>query len=55
MKESSENVHIPTGGLQHLTYILTGEVEHLDSMGNHVKLNSGGVHWMKAGKGIVHD
>jgi redox-sensitive bicupin YhaK (pirin superfamily) len=45
----------PHRGIATLTYILSGEVEHLDSMGNHVKLSSGGVHWMKAGKGIVHD
>jgi redox-sensitive bicupin YhaK (pirin superfamily) len=44
----------PHRGIATLTYILSGEVEHLDSMGNHVKLCSGGVHWMKAGKGIVH-
>jgi len=45
----------PSRGIATLTYILNGEVEHLDSMGNHVRLSSGGVHWMKAGKGIVHD
>jgi len=38
-----------------LTYILVGEVEHLDSVENHVKLNSGGAHWMKAGKGVIYD
>jgi redox-sensitive bicupin YhaK (pirin superfamily) len=41
-------------GIARLTYILAGEVEHMDSIGNHIKLSSGGVHWMKAGKGIVH-
>jgi hypothetical protein len=45
----------PHRGIATLTYILSGEVEHLDSMGNHVKLSSGGAHWMKAGKGIVRD
>src|SRR4029077_17779297 len=45
----------PHRGITTLTYILSGEVEHLDSKGNHVKLNSGGVHWMNAGKGIVQD
>jgi redox-sensitive bicupin YhaK (pirin superfamily) len=45
----------PLRGIATLTYILAGEVEHLDSMGNHVKLNSGGVHWTNAGKGIVHN
>jgi redox-sensitive bicupin YhaK (pirin superfamily) len=45
----------PHRGIITLTYILGGEVEHLDSMGNHAKLSSGGVHWMKAGKGVIHD
>src|ERR1700676_4790447 len=45
----------PYRGIATLTYILAGEVEHLDSIGNHVKLCSGGVHWMNAGKGIVHN
>lgn len=45
----------PHRGIATLTYILCGEVEHLDSIGNHAKLSSGGAHWMKAGKGVVHD
>jgi len=45
----------PCRGITTLTYILAGEVEHLDSIGNHVKLSSGGVHWSNAGKGIVHN
>jgi redox-sensitive bicupin YhaK (pirin superfamily) len=43
----------PCRGIASLTYILAGEVEHLDSIGNHVKLHTGGVHWTNAGKGIV--
>jgi redox-sensitive bicupin YhaK (pirin superfamily) len=43
----------PYRGITTLTYILDGEVEHLDSMGNYAKLGSGGAHWMKAGKGII--
>lgn len=61
-KQSSNELHEGVGkcpqphrGIATLTYILSGEVEHLDSKGNHVKLSSGGVHWMKAGKGIIHD
>ena len=61
-KQSSDELHKgvvgkcshPHRGIVILTYILSGEVEHADSIGNHVKLSSGGVHWMKAGKGIVH-
>jgi redox-sensitive bicupin YhaK (pirin superfamily) len=45
----------PHRGVATLTYILDGEVEHLDSLGNYAKVCSGGAHWMKAGKGIVHD
>jgi redox-sensitive bicupin YhaK (pirin superfamily) len=45
----------PHRGIATLTYIIAGEVEHVDSIGNHVKLNSGGVHWTNAGKGIIHD
>ena len=42
-------------GIAILTYVLMGEVEHLDSIGHHEKPCSGGVHWTKAGKGIVYD
>ena len=42
-------------GIATLTYILSGEGEHFDSRGNHGKIYSGGVQWMKAGNGIVHD
>jgi len=45
----------PHRGIATLTYILFGEVEHLDSLENHVKLGSGGAHCMKAGKGVIHD
>ena len=45
----------PHRGIATLTYILNGEEEHFDSQGNYGKINSGGVQWMKAGGGIVHD
>ena len=45
----------PYRGIATLTYIICGEVEHLDGMGNQVRLSSGCLHWMKAGKGILHD
>ncbi len=45
----------PHRGIAMLTYILAGEVEYSDSLGNHSKLSSGGMQWTKAGKGIVHD
>jgi redox-sensitive bicupin YhaK (pirin superfamily) len=54
-KGLSGNHPQPCRGVATLTYILAGEVEHFDSTGNHVKLSSGAVHWMKAGNGIIHD
>jgi redox-sensitive bicupin YhaK (pirin superfamily) len=45
----------PHRGIATLTYILNGEGEHFDSRGHHAKVFSGGVQWMKAGNGILHD
>lgn len=45
----------PHRGIATLTYILNGEDEHFDSAGNYAMVHSGGVQWMKAGDGIVHD
>jgi len=45
----------PHRGIATLTYVLNGEEEHFDSRGNYGKIRSGGVQWMKAGNGIVHD
>jgi hypothetical protein len=45
----------PHRGIATLSYILAGENEHFDSAGNHAKVYSGGIQWMKSGNGIVHD
>jgi redox-sensitive bicupin YhaK (pirin superfamily) len=45
----------PHRGIATLTYILHGKGEHYDSRGNHDTIYSGGVQWMKAGNGIIHD
>lgn len=45
----------PHRGIATLTYILSGEGEHFDSRGHHARVFSGGVQWMKAGNGIIHD
>lgn len=45
----------PHRGIATLTYIINGEGEHFDSRGNHTKVFSGGIQWMKAGNGIIHD
>ena len=45
----------PHRGIATLTYVIDGEGEHFDSRGNHAKVFSGGVQWMNAGNGIIHD
>jgi len=45
----------PHRGIATLSYIINGEDEHVDSAGNHARVSSGGIQWMKAGNGIIHD
>ncbi|SFM88905.1 hypothetical protein SAMN05428949_1186 [Chitinophaga sp. YR627] len=45
----------PHRGIATLTYIISGEDEHFDSAGNYAMVHSGGVQWMNAGNGIIHD
>ena len=45
----------PHRGIATLSYSLSGEMEHFDSRGNRGTIHSGGVQWMKAGNGIVHN
>src|SRR5512136_2187833 len=44
----------PHRGIETITYVLKGDVEHGDSMGNNGVISSGDVQWMTAGSGIVH-
>jgi redox-sensitive bicupin YhaK (pirin superfamily) len=44
----------PHRGIETITYVLHGEVEHGDSMGNKGMIRSGEVQWMTAGSGIIH-
>ena len=44
----------PHRGIETITYILKGTVEHKDSLGNSGELNDGDVQWMTAGSGILH-
>jgi redox-sensitive bicupin YhaK (pirin superfamily) len=44
----------PHRGIETITYVLTGNVEHSDSLGNQGSLGAGDVQWMTAGRGIVH-
>ncbi len=44
----------PHRGIETITYILDGDVEHQDSLGNGGVISSGDVQWMTAGGGILH-
>jgi redox-sensitive bicupin YhaK (pirin superfamily) len=44
----------PHRGIETITYMLEGQVEHGDSMGNKGVISSGDVQWMTAGSGIIH-
>jgi redox-sensitive bicupin YhaK (pirin superfamily) len=45
----------PHRGIETITYMLSGEVKHGDSLGNSGVIRSGDVQWMTAGSGIVHE
>ena len=44
----------PHRGIETITYVLSGEVDHGDSLGNRGTLGAGDVQWMTAGSGILH-
>ena len=44
----------PHRGIETITYVLNGSVEHGDSLGNSGLLGAGDVQWMTAGSGILH-
>ena len=44
----------PHRGIETITYVLAGTVEHGDSLGNTGTLGAGDVQWMTAGSGIMH-
>ena len=44
----------PHRGIETVTYMLHGKIEHQDSMGNKGVIESGDIQWMTAGSGIVH-
>ncbi len=44
----------PHRGIETITYVLSGSVEHQDSLGNSGNLGAGDVQWMTAGSGILH-
>ena len=44
----------PHRGMETITYVLDGDVEHQDSLGNRGIIRPGDVQWMTAGSGIIH-
>jgi len=44
----------PHRGIETITYVLAGTVEHGDSLGNNGAIEAGDIQWMTAGSGIVH-
>lgn len=45
----------PHRGFQTVTYMLAGKMRHKDSVGNEGVIDAGGIQWMNAGKGIIHE
>jgi len=44
----------PHRGMETITYVISGQVDHRDSLGNSGSIRSGDVQWMTAGSGIIH-
>jgi redox-sensitive bicupin YhaK (pirin superfamily) len=44
----------PHRGIETITYVLEGEIDHGDSLGNEGTIGAGDVQWMTAGSGIIH-
>src|SRR5260221_11192585 len=44
----------PHRGIETITYVLAGEVNHGDSLGNRGRMGAGDVQWMTAGRGNLH-
>lgn len=45
----------PHRGIETVTYMLAGRVNHADSLGNSGSISAGDVQWMTAGRGIMHE
>jgi quercetin 2,3-dioxygenase len=45
----------PHRGIETVTYVLRGEVQHKDTLGNSGSIGAGDVQWMTAGRGIMHE
>lgn len=44
----------PHRGIETVTYLISGRIDHEDSLGNKGTINAGGCQWMTAGSGILH-
>jgi len=44
----------PHRGIETITYLIAGDIEHGDSLGNKGHIRDGGCQWMTAGSGIIH-
>ena len=44
----------PHRGIETITYVLAGSVDHADSLGNRGSISVGDIQWMTAGRGIIH-
>jgi len=44
----------PHRGIETITYLVSGKIEHMDSLGNKGTIGSGESQWMTAGSGILH-
>lgn len=45
----------PHRGIETVTYLLEGSVQHGDSLGNRGEITAGDVQWMTSGRGILHE
>jgi redox-sensitive bicupin YhaK (pirin superfamily) len=45
----------PHRGMETVTYVLRGEVQHKDTLGSSGSIRAGDVQWMTAGRGIMHE
>jgi redox-sensitive bicupin YhaK (pirin superfamily) len=45
----------PHRGIETVTYVLRGEVQHRDTLGNAGRIGAGEIQWMTAGRGIMHE
>lgn len=53
-KQNGSEAH-PHKGFATVSYSIAGEFVHFDSLGNCAKTSAGGLQWMNAGNGVVHD